>query len=165
MKRLSILACALSLVAAGCDGKISPTTPSGVVNLAAGLSAARVLPPPAGPETGGVGQVQVSFTPGASGYTANFTLTVGNLPATTIFVAGYIQAASAGAVGPPVVSSGISATAPILTPTGGTRLELTGAQVPAALAQAIIANPSGYYFQLYSFANQTGALRGQLAAQ
>jgi filamentous hemagglutinin family protein len=44
---------------------------------------------------------------------------------------------------------------------------LTIANVPvsAGAATAILANPSGFYFNMYSALNQNGVVRGQLAKQ
>jgi hypothetical protein len=65
-------------------------------------------------------------------------------------------------VGPPVVQLPISQTAPIVTPDGSATLTLSGVAVSASAAAAIMANPSGFYFNLYSALNQNGVVRGQL---
>ncbi len=175
MKRLSILACVVSVALAGCNGKISPVTPTNVTTLVAQLSAAGVIPPPVGGETQGVGSVTFKLTPTTGGYNVTFTLAVGNLPPATTFVAGLIQQGGAGTVGPPVYQTPITypsasaptaPAAPVLTPTGAVRLDFTSNPVLAqAVGDAISASPSSFYFQLYSAVNQTGSLRGQLVKQ
>ncbi len=167
MKRLSILACVASVALAGCNGTISPVTPTGVTTLVAQLSAAGVIPAPVGGETQGVGSVTLRLTPTTGGYSVAYTLAVGNEPpATTVFVAGLIQQGPAGTVGPPVYQTTLSPTAPVLTPTGSIRLDfLINPVLAQAAGDAMIASPSSFYFQLYSAVNQTGSLRGQLVKQ
>jgi hypothetical protein len=82
-----------------------------------------------------------------------------------VIVAGYVHQGAAGTVGPPVVQLPISLQAPIVTPDGTVVLTLSGVQVSAAAASAILSNPSGFYFNLYSALNQNGVIRGQLVKQ
>jgi hypothetical protein len=185
MKRLTIVACVLSLFAVGCDEKLNPVTPTGLVTLVSQLSASQVLPPPGAQgipagalEAGAVGTLQITMAPSASGnYTASFTFRItglvkaGLLPAPldsgSAIVAGFIFPGAAGgpATGLPVTQLPISVAAPVLTPTGGTLLTFENVTVPAAAATAILANPSGFFFSLHSALNQAGVLRGQLVKQ
>lgn len=176
MKRLAVLTCVLSLVAVGCDKSINPVVPSGVVNMMAQLSGASNVPPAGSLEAGATGSLQLTMTPTTGGdFTASFTLQLaglvrsGVLPAPldngSVIVAGLIHQGAAGALGAPVFQLPISLTAPILTPTSTALLTLRGITIPAATANAIIANPAGFYFNLYSALNQNGVLRGQLVRQ
>ncbi|MEI6666528.1 MAG: CHRD domain-containing protein [Acidobacteriota bacterium] len=176
MKRLAVLACACSLLLVGCDKSINPVVPSGVATLAAQLSGASNVPPAGSLEAGATGSLQITMTPAAGGgYTASFSIRLsglvkaGILPSPldsgSVIVAGYIHQGGAGTLGAPVLALPISQTAPILSPTGTVLLTLSGVSVPAATATAILANPSGFYFNLYSALNQNGVLRGQLVAQ
>jgi hypothetical protein len=177
----------MSLVAAGCDKSINPAVPSGVVTLATTLAGASNVPPAgylggaSALEAGAAGSVQVTMTPAADGsFTASFTLRLSGLitRATSLasgfpspldngslIVAGMIHQGGAGVPGPAVVALPISQTAPIFSPDGTVLVTLSGVTVTAAAASAIIANPSGYYFNLYSYFNQTGVMRGQLVKQ
>jgi hypothetical protein len=177
MKRLTVVAVVLSLFAVGCDEKLNPVAPTpGQVTLVSQLSGAANVPPAGSLEAGSTGSLSVTMTPAASGaYTASFTFQIGGLvkagvlPAPldsgSVIVAGYVHQGSAGAVGPPVVALPISLAAPIVSPTGSVTLTLTNVQVTAAAGSAILANPSGFYFNLYSALNQNGVIRGQLVKQ
>jgi len=180
MKRFAVLACILSLAMIGCDKSISPVTPTGVVTLVAVLSGASNVPPAASYEAGATGTAQITMTPAGSGaYTASVTLSLSSLlkagvlpPAYapmdtggTTIVAGLIQQGAAGTVGPAVVQLPIGQTTavpPIYAPTGTVLITLSNVTVPASSASAILANPGGFYLNLYSALNQNGVLRGQL---
>lgn len=187
MKRLAVLACVLSLVAVGCNKSISPTVPSGMVTLVAQLSGASNVPPagyagmPGALEAAARGTIQLVLTPATGGdFTASLTLNLAGmitkatavaagLPSPlndgTVIVAGYIHSGAAGAVGAPVLALPISQTAPLISPTGTVLITMKGIAVPAATAAAIVANPAGFYFNLYSALNQNGIMRGQLVKQ
>lgn len=176
MKRLTFFVLALGLLSAGCDEVLAPATPSGVVSLASQLSGTQVVPAAGSLEAGAVGGLSVSMTPAGSGaYTASFTFQIsglvkaGVLPTPldsgSVIVAGAVYSGAAGSVGTPVLGLPISQAAPVVTPTGGTLLTFTNVAVSAPVASAILANPSGFYFQLHSALNQAGVLRGQLIKQ
>jgi hypothetical protein len=59
----------------------------------------------------------------------------------------------------------ISLQAPIVSPTGSVVLTISNVSVSAGAASAILSNPSGFYFNMYSALNQNGVVRGQLAKQ
>jgi len=177
MKRLAFVVIALSLVAAGCDEKLNPVAPTpGTVTLVAPLSGASNVPPAGSLEAGSTGGLSVTMVPSTGGaYVASFTFQIaglvkaGLLPAPldsgSVIVAGYVHQGAAGAVGPAVVQLPISLAAPIVTPTGSTTLTINNVAVSAAAAAGILANPAGFYFNLYSALNQNGVARGQLAKQ
>jgi hypothetical protein len=182
MKRLAVLACAMSLVAVGCNESINPVVPSGVVTLVSQLAGTSNVPPagylgfPGSLEAGATGSLQVTMTPTTNGdYTTSFALSLkglvksGVLPTPldngSVIVAGYVHQGAAGALGAAVVALPISQTAPVLSPTGTVLVTISGVTVTAAAASGILANPAGYYFNLYSALNQNGVLRGQLVKQ
>jgi hypothetical protein len=146
------------------------------VTLVSSLSGAANVPPASSLEAGSTGVLSVSMAPGAGGaYTASFSFQIGGLvkagvlPAPldsgSVIVAGYIHQGTPGTVGPPVVQLPISLQAPIVTPTGSVILTLSNVTVSSSAASAILSNPSGFYFNLYSALNQTGVIRGQLVKQ
>ena len=177
MKRLTVAACVLSLFAAGCDEQLNPVAPTpGQVTLASQLSGAANVPPASSLEAGSAGTLSVTMTPAAAGaYTASFSFQIGGLvkagvlPAPldsgSVILAGYVHQGAAGSVGPPVVQLPISLQAPIVSPTGSVMLTISNVQVSAAAATAILTNPSGFYFNMYSALNQNVVIRGQLAKQ
>ena len=174
MKRFTVAAVVLSLFAAGCDEKLNPVAPTaGQVTLASNLSGASNVPPASSLEAGSAGTLSVTMVPAAAGaYTASFSFQIGGLvkagvlPAPldsgSVILAGYIHQGAAGTVGPPVVQLPISLQAPIVTPTGSVVLTISNVQVSASAATAILSNPSGFYFSMYSALNQNGVIRGQL---
>ena len=177
MKRCAVAVVVLALVAAGCDETLNPATPTpGQVTLVSMLSGAANVPPASSLEAGSAGTLSVSMVPAAGGaYTADFSFQIGGLvkagvlPAPlnggSVIVAGYVHQGAAGSVGPPVVQLPISLQAPIVTPDGSAILTISNVAVSASAATAILSNPSGFYFNLYSALNQNGVARGQLAKQ
>jgi hypothetical protein len=184
MKRFTAAAVVLSLFAAGCDEKLNPVAPTaGQVALASQLSAAAEVPPagsqgnPAGAlEAGATGTLSVSMVPAAAGsYTASFTFSIGNLikagvlpsplDSGSVIVAGHIHTGAAGVAGPVLVPLPISQAAPIVSPTGSVMLTISNVAVTADAANAILANPGGFYFNLHSALNPAGVVRGQLSRQ
>jgi hypothetical protein len=75
-----------------------------------------------------------------------------NVAALANVTAAHVHVGAAGANGGPVI--------PLETPSEGT----SGGCVPIApdLAQAILANPAGYYVNVHTTAQPAGAIRGQL---
>ena len=184
MKRFAPAAVALALFAAGCDEKLNPVAPtSGQVTLTSTLSAAAEVPPagqqgnPAGAlEAGATGGLSVVMVPSGGGaYKADFTFSVANLikagvlPAPldsgSVIVAGHIHSGAAGTAGPVLVPLPISQQAPLVSPTGSVTLTIANVAVSADAANAILANPGAFYFNLHSALNPAGVVRGQLVKQ
>ena len=177
MKRFTVAVCVLGLFTAGCDEKLNPVAPTpGQVTLASQLSGAANVPPASSLGAGSAGTLSVTMAPAAAGaYTASFTFQIGGLvkagvlPAPldsgSVILAGYIHQGAPGSVGPPVVQLPISLQAPIVSPTGSVVLTISNVPISAGAATAILANPSAFYFNMYSALNQNGVVRGQLAKQ
>ncbi len=178
MKRFAVLVLVLSLgmMTAGCDEELAPAGPTaGTVSLASQLTAGQNIPAVHPLEAGAAGQIQMTMSPAGGGYVASITVQAqglvrsGLLPAPldsgSVLVAGLIHQGGAGQLGPIVATLGLSQTAPILTPTGGVFVTLTGIQIPQAVGDAISANPAGFYIAFYSALSQTGVMRGQFVRQ
>jgi hypothetical protein len=185
MKRLTVVAVVLSLFAVGCDEELNPVSPtSGQVTLVSPqMTAAAEVPPvgaqwnPSGAlEAGASGALSITMVPAAAGaYTASFSFQVGGLvkagvlpsplDSGSVIVAGHIHAGAAGVAGPPVVALPISLAAPLVTPTGSVMLTISDVPVTADAANAILANPGAFYFNLHSALNPAGVVRGQLVKQ
>ena len=174
MKRLisaTALCLAFGLVSAACDddGPGAPPTNNGptTVTFRATLTAANEVPPVTNVEANasGVMDITLNLTRDAAGTitaaTANFTGTLTGFPAGTALTAAHIHTGAAGATGGPIVNLGLSA-GEIALATGAGGLSKTGITVSAANAEAIIANPAGFYFNAHPAANPGGAVRGQL---
>jgi hypothetical protein len=171
MRRLGFLLIVLAL-AAGCDDAAPPAGPSntGPIVFTAQLSAANEVPAITGVEAGGRGNVTITFnvsrdSTGAvtSGGGVTFAMQLNGFPAGTAAIAAHIHPGAAGVNGGVLVATTLSAAAPVLMGDGTANVTVTATpEISQANAQAIVANPAGYYFNVHTPLNPTGAIRGQL---
>ena len=169
MKRLSVVALALSFFAAACgSSSTSPTTPV-KPTFTASLSPANEVPAIGNAESVGRGTVTVNFdTTYAAGNvtaaSATFTVNLTGFPANTPINAAHIHPGAAGVNGSVLVSTGLAAGQVVLTNGSGTftRGPIT---VTPEVAQQIINNPQNFYFNVHSTINPGGVARGQLVRQ
>ena len=171
MKRMAILGAFMALAVA-CSDDSSPTGPSntGPIVFTAVLSAASEVPPITNSESGGRGSVTITFNverdgSGAvtGGGTANFAVQLSGFPSGSVARAAHIHPGSSGDNGSPLVDTGLTAAAPVALNSDGTgSLTFTGRAVSATQAQQIVANPAGFYFNVHTPINPSGAVRGQL---
>lgn len=175
MRNLVILGAAL--VAAGCGSDSdSPTGPSAQPNtmvFTAQLSAANEVPPITNADANARGTATITFNltrdgAGAiTGGTATFVYSLTGFPAGTAIRAAHIHEGGSGVAGGIRVDTGLTAaTAVTLASDGSGTLTFSNvAMTDAALVNAIVGNPGGYYFNVHSVLNPGGAARGQLARQ
>jgi hypothetical protein len=171
MKRLPMLVAALALFAAGCDD--TPTEPSANDNqviFVANLAASSEVPPVTNAESGVSGNATITFnlTRDGSGNvtaaTATFSVSLIGLTSTSAVNIAHIHEAPAGSNGSIVVNTTLaSGQAPVSG--GAVQFQRENLPVDAALAQRIIANPAGFYFNAHSSLNPGGVARGQLVRQ
>ena len=169
MKRVAVLMMALA-IAAACDDNNSPAGPStsGPIVFTSTLSAANEVPPVTNAESGGRGSVTITFnvprdsTGAVTGSgTATFAVQLTGFPANTPVVAAHIHPGASGVNGGALVTTGLTAAAPILLNDGTGNLSLT-ATITQVDAQAIMTSPANYYFNVHTPLNGAGAARGQL---
>jgi hypothetical protein len=97
-----------------------------------------------------------------TGGSVTYYFQVFDFPGTTEPVAAHIHNAVAGVNGPIVNDTGLTAAAGVDVASDG-RAEFTSTTtISAAVLNAILANPSGYYFNVHSRLNPGGFARGQL---
>jgi hypothetical protein len=163
----ALAACAA--VTAGCDDN-DTTSPSALPAVFSTiLRPANEVPPITGAEANGTGAAQITLnltrsTAGAiSAATADFYFQMAGFPGNTNVVGAHIHPGVAGVNGPVIVNTGLSATAPFVASTGTGEFIAKGVDVPPALAQQILDNPGGFYFNIHSPLNPGGFARGQLA--
>ncbi len=171
MKRVSLLVVALGVLVSGCGSSSStaPTTPTNPT-FTATLSPANEVPPVAGAEATGSGTATVTLvtTKDAAGNvtaaTATFVVNLTGFPAGTPVNAAHIHNAPAGTNSGVVITSGITAGQNVLVAGSGS-FTASNLPVDAALANQILANPAGFYFNVHSTLNPGGLARGQLVRQ
>jgi hypothetical protein len=166
MKRLSLSLVVLALIA-GCSDD-SPNTPTTAKpTFTAELRPSNEVPAITNAESTGVGNVTVTFdtTTNASGAitSANLTFVVNasGFPAGTPINAAHIHPGAAGVNGGVLVSTGLVVGETVLT-NGSGSFTKTVNNLDAAVAQNIINNPAGFYFNIHSTLNPGGVARGQL---
>jgi hypothetical protein len=166
---LATLVPALAVFAAGCE-EDSPTGPSGnpnQVRFTAQLSPANEVPPVTNAEASGIGTAAITLdvTRDAggtiTGATATFQIALSGFPAGTPMNIAHIHEGGPTCACPVVVNTGLAAGQVVLT-NGAGSFTRSGINVSAALAQGIVNNPSGYYFNVHSTLNPGGAVRGVL---
>lgn len=163
MKHSFLLFCILGLVATACDDEETTSPSAQNIVFSATLAAANENPPITNSEGAAAGSVTITFAPtGGGAYTADFAVNVTGFPQTSVIFAGHIHEGASTVNGPVRVNTGLTQTAPMLTPTGGASLTFTGVAVDSTLAQAIFNNPGGWYFNLHTPLNTGGVVRGQL---
>ena len=167
MTRLSAWAVAAALFAVGCSSSsTSPSTPTNPT-FTAQISPANENPPITNAESVVTGNASITMvtTKDAGGNitsaSATFVVNITNLPTGSSVNIAHIHEAPAGVNGSIVVSTGLAAGE--VTVTNGVA-SFTKANVPvtAEVAQRILNNPAGFYFNVHSTLNPGGFARGQL---
>jgi len=165
MKRLSVFAIALSFVVAACGG--TAVAPSAVrPTFTAVLSPTSENPPIANAESSGSGNVTITFDTTSSGgnitaATATFVAQLSGFPANTPINIAHIHPGAVGVNGGVLVSTGLTAGELVLQNGSGNFTKGPVTVLPE-VAQQIMNNPAGYYFNVHSTINPGGVARGQL---
>jgi len=167
MKRMFVLAIAASFFAAAC-GSSSPSSPSPTQpTFTAALSPANENPPITGAEASGSGNATITFntTKDAAGNitaaSVTFVVNMQGFPAGTPINIAHIHTGATGVNGAVLVSTTLAAGEVVLA-TGSGSFTKTATGVDAAVAQSIVNNPAGFYFNAHSTLNGGGVVRGQL---
>jgi hypothetical protein len=165
MKRLSVFAIALSFVCAACGG--TAVSPSAVrPTFTAVLSPANEVPAITDAESSGSGNVTVTFDTTFSGgnitaATATFVAQLSGFPPNTPINIAHIHPGAVGVNGGVLVSTGLTAGELVLQNGSGTFTKGPVTVLPE-VAQQIMNNPAGFYFNVHSTAHPGGVARGQL---
>jgi hypothetical protein len=166
---LSALALGLTLAAFGC-GKDNPATPTAAPDpkFTATLLPSNEVPAVTNADASGSGTVTITMhnTKDASGNitasTADFTFNLTGFPAGTVLTAAHIHPGAAGSNGNPVWNLALVSGANVLTNGSGTVTVNGVTPTDIAVAQQILNNPAGFYFNVHTTINTGGAARGQL---
>jgi len=174
MKRFAIMT-AMAMLAAGCGSSSTPAPsgPPSTVTFTAALNAANETPPITNADSNakGTGTFKLDLTRDSGGTItaakATFTYSLSGFPAGTQIRATHIHEGGPGVPGGIVIDSGLTAGNAINLPADGTLTNqtFTNDNVAGPLAQRIIDNPNGFYFNVHSGLNPGGAVRAQLVKQ
>jgi hypothetical protein len=172
MKRYAIIGAAGILAAACGSSPSAPTAPPNTIVFTAALNAANETPPITNADANarGTGTFTLNLTRDAAGAitaaTGTFVYSLSGFPAGTQIRLTHIHEGGPGVPGGVVIDSGLTAANPITLSDGTlTNQTFSNRDVTVALANQIIANPNGYYFNVHSVLNPGGAVRAQLVKQ
>jgi len=171
MSRLSILAVALSLFVAGCSddpATPAPTPPQNRFVFTAALSASNEVPTFQNAESGASGQATLTLntTRDAAGQitaaTFDVSVTFAGFPPGNSATLAHIHTGAAGVAGGVLVAM-VPSPGEVTFPNGTGSYVRGGFPVsPVDVANQIINNPAGFYFNVHTATNPGGAVRGQL---
>lgn len=174
MKRLAILGCA-ALITGACGSNSSPASPTAqptTIVFTAALNPANEVPPVTNADTSGrgTGTFTLNLTRDGAGTitdaTGTFVYSLTGFPAGTQLILTHIHTGGPAVTGGAVVNTGLSAASSIALANGAVSNQtFSDRAVGATLAQQIIENPNGYYFNVHTVLNPGGAARGQLVRQ
>jgi len=169
MKRLSLAAVALAIAAAGCSSNsTSPSTPAPAANpvFTASLSPANEVPPITNAEStvNGTANVTLVTTKDSAGNitaaTATLAFSLGGFPAGSNVTLMHIHEGAPTCACPVVVNPAL-ASGDVTVSNGLASISRTLTITPE-VAQRIINNPAGFYFNVHTSLNPGGVARGQL---
>ena len=169
-KTIALVAPLLFLAACGNNNPASPSGGGGggaAPTYTVTLLPSNEVPPVSNADSTGTGTavITLNLTRDSAGTitaaTADFQVTMSGYPDNTSLTGAHIHTGAAGANGAVVVSLGVTAGSVTLAGGAG-NFSRTGITVDPTLAQAIVANPAAYYFNVHTSLNPSGAARGQL---
>ncbi|HYL99000.1 MAG TPA: CHRD domain-containing protein, partial [Blastocatellia bacterium] len=166
MKRslISFLTIVLTL---GTFGLATRTTVSAstTMTLYAPLSAAAEVPAGSSADASGTGlatitlNVTTDYYGMVTGASANFNVSLSGFPAGDQVTMAHIHIGDAQTAGAVVVNTSVGTQA---FQNGSATLNMPNVMVSPSMAQQIMANPGGFYFNVHTMMSQGGAVRGQL---
>jgi hypothetical protein len=96
---------------------------------------------------------------------SRFDWSLSGLPNGEEIILSHIHQGAAGVNGPIVVDSLISQATPIVVGGGGASFLRDGLATSNSIATQLLANPTGFYFNIHTLSSPGGTARGQLQAQ
>ena len=168
MTRLSALAVAAALFAVGCSSSsTSPSTTPTNPTFTAQISPANENPPITNAESVVTGNASITLvtTKDAGGNitaaTATFVVNITNLPTGSTVNIAHIHEGASTCACPVVVNTSLAPRE--VTLVGGSASFSKGSiTVAPEVAQRLLANPGGFYFNVHTALNAGGAVRGTL---
>jgi hypothetical protein len=180
MLKRGALVLMLAVSLAGCDDD-TPTNPAdpNVVVFRAQLSAANEVPPITNTEQNARGDVLITMrvqrdgSNNITGATFDFTVNLNSFPNGSTWTLAHIHEGAPGIAGGVRVDTGLTTATAIPIPNGTiSNQRFTGIQFGptqradfATHIQQLMVNPNGYYFNVHTTLNGSGAVRGPLVIQ
>jgi len=168
MKRLSPIAVALAVLAVGCSSNSTPTNPTPTnPTFTATLLPANEVPPITNAESTVSGNASITLITAkdAAGNitsaTATFVVNLQGFPAGSAVNIAHIHEGATTCACPVVVNTSLAAGEVTIT-NGIASFTKSGITVDPAVAQRILNNPAGFYFNVHTTLNAGGVARGQL---
>jgi len=174
--RMLAAAAAISISALGSascadDNPAGPTGPPTTFVFTSTLTTANevpAIPNPSESTASGTVTITMNVTRDASGTitaaTTTFVCNMTGFPAGSAVNVAHIHNAAAGASAGVFVNTGLVAGEVTLT-NGAGSFTKSAVNTTVAQAEAIVANPPGFYFNVHSTLNPSGVIRGQLVLQ
>jgi hypothetical protein len=165
--RASIVLVALALAGVPACSSTPATGASLTATFTQALSPANEVPAATGAETSASGNATITLTysqdsaGNVTSATANFQVSLSGFPATTVITMAHIHQAAVGVSGAIVVDTGLASGTVTLT-NGAGSFTRSSINVPSTIAQQMLTNPAGFYFNVHTVANPSGVARGQL---
>lgn len=131
------------------------------------LMAVNEVPPVSNVESSasGVAYVSLVITRDGGGTiiaaTTSLDATINGVNGSANIILAHVHQGVAGANGPVKVDSGISPADPVPVVNGNAKFTRTGLSTSPSVAQALIDDPAGFYFNVHSTLNPGGVVRGQ----
>lgn len=172
MKRYLLVG--VAILAAACGS--SPSQPSNAlptkVTFTAALNPANEVPPITNADStgSGTGTFTLDLTRDSAGTItaakATFVFSLTGFPAGTQVTLAHIHPGGPGATGSPVINTGLTAANAIVLANGSVQNQtFANIDVTPTLAQQVMDNPNGYYYNVHTALNGGGAARAQLVKQ
>jgi hypothetical protein len=93
--------------------------------------------------------------------TADFDVSMSGFPANTTLTGAHIHPGRSGQTGGIIINTGITS-GEISLPSGAATFSRTGRNVTPEVAQNLLNDPAGFYFNVHTPLNTGGAIRGQM---
>src|SRR3954471_4816899 len=168
MKRLSPIALVLALAAAGCSSNSTPTTPTPTnPTFTATLSPANEVPPVTNAESTVSGNASITMVvtrdaaQNITAASATFVVNLTGFPAGSSVNIAHIHEGASTCACPVVVNTSLAAGEVTIT-NGVASFTKAGITVTPEVAQRILSNPAGFYFNVHTTLNAGGVARGTL---
>jgi hypothetical protein len=168
MKRSSLLLLALGFFVAGCgSSSTSPTTPTNPT-FTATLSPANEVPPVTNAESTVTGNATITLVTTKDGAgnvtaaTATFVVNLAGFPAGSTVNIAHIHEGGTTCACPVVVNTSLAPGEVTIT-NGIAAFTKAGITVAPEVAQRLLTNPAGFYFNVHTALNSGGVARGVVA--